>query len=138
MIDLSQSGFTFEGPLTTDPVSQIAAKAPKGDAAELVARLMAILPDLPDDIELDAPLLALGLTKESLTGWHRTRAMDALLGMNPTFQAYRAENGLRYRRLPPLLPCPGYEDRSCGKPTRGGKRCVACSEIENEDLWNTL
>lgn len=135
---MNQSGFTFDAPLLHTPASQIPPKSPRCDDAEMIERLRAILPDLPDDIELDAPLRALGLEPHSLTHWHRARALDALIGGPfPEFQAYRADEGkLRYRRLPPLMPCPGYGNTQCGKPTRGGKRCAECLGIESEDLWN--
>lgn len=124
-----QSSMLFEAPLTTEPVSQLPAPRPANAAEELLAKLANVLPSLPDDIDIDAPLLAIGLTRTSLTGWHRARAIDVLIGgMTPIFQAYIAESGkLRYRRLPPMLPCPGYDAYTngtpCGTPTRGGVLC---------------
>ena len=137
-----QAAFAFDTPLTHDPVSQLAPIAPKPDNEEMTRRLAAVLPDLPDDIDLDAPLLAIGFEKHSLTGWHRSRALDALIGgPAPDFQAYtvsQESNGalkIRYRRLPPLMPCPGYSGFECGKPTRGGVLCTEHRKWEEEDLW---
>jgi hypothetical protein len=61
--------------------------------------------------------------------------MDALLIMHGgEFQAYLPGAGkVRYRRLPPLMPCP---DEDCQVATRGGVRCLACRAVEEEDLWN--
>jgi hypothetical protein len=43
---------------------------------------------------------------------------------------------LRYRRLPPMMPCPGFDGIPCDAKTRGGVRCQKCLRIEEEDLWN--
>jgi hypothetical protein len=61
--------------------------------------------------------------------------MDALLVMQGgEFQAYRPDGiKIRYRRLPPLMPCPGED---CQQATRGGVLCFACLKVEEEDLWN--
>jgi hypothetical protein len=65
--------------------------------------------------------------------------MEALL-VGPTggeFQAYKTDAGtIRFRRLPPLMPCPGFEGIECGRQTRGGIRCEACLRVEEEDRWN--
>lgn len=134
----TQAGFLFEAPLSADPVSQLPTPAPRCENKEFVDRLRVVLDSVPDDIDIDAPLLAIGLSKESLTGWHRARSMDALIGgLFPVFQAYVASGEkLRYRRLPPLEACPGFGDSVCGKPTRGGIRCPHHACMEAEDLWN--
>lgn len=138
---MEQAGFIFDEPLTHIPASQVPPPRPKPteeDGAELVERLRGLLCELPDDIELDDLLLAAGFEKQSLVNWHRARALDAILGQpGPFFQAYRVDtNKYRYRRLPPLEVCPGFEDETCTVLTRGGVRCQRHLDIEEESLWN--
>lgn len=138
---MDQTGFVFDAPLLHIPASQLPPPRPKPteeDGAELVERLRSLLPDLPDDIELDDILLAAGFEKHSLINWHRARALDALVGPpGPLYQAYRTEaTKYRYRRLPPMEVCPGFEDETCTVLTRGGVRCDKHLLIEEESLWN--
>lgn len=136
----TQSGFFFDAPLTSDPVSQLVPRAPRCEKEQFVERLRGLLDSIADDIDIDAPLLAIGLAKESLTGWHRARSMEALIGGPfPAFQAYYADperKKLRYRRLPPLMSCPGFGDSPCRRATRGGLRCPEHADMEAEDLFN--
>jgi hypothetical protein len=122
--------------ITETPASQLPTRAPREDAAQLIDRLKALLSEVPDDICLDDLLQAAGFPLPSLTGWHRARALDALLGPYPAFQAYDAGlNKLRYRRLPPLEACPGFGDEECSTLTRGGVLCAKHAEYEEEDIW---
>lgn len=137
-----QAGFSFDAPLETIPASQLPPKPERPDEAAFTERLRTLLPNLPDDICLDDLLLAAGLPSHALTGWHRARALDVLLVRPPVFQAYVAgDNGhggklFRYRRLPPLEPCPGFDDETCETLTRGGVRCDRHAAMEDEALWN--
>jgi hypothetical protein len=140
---MEQAGFSFDAALTGIPKTQLPAIPKRETADEFADRLKATLEDLPDDIELDTLLLTAGLDRLSLTGWHRARALEVLIGgPDPAFQSYTAEklgNGalkLRYRRLPPMMPCPGYGDLECGRPTRAGVRCSLHADMEEEDLFD--
>lgn len=137
-----QNSFFFDQILDHDPAPQIAPKpiTPAADipipsnAAAFVARARAVACDLADELAADDVLDAMGIPSHSRTGWHRSRVMDSLLVMHGgEFQAYLSDGALRYRRLPPLMPCPGDE---CQQATRGGVLCFHCLKIEEEDLWN--
>lgn len=143
----SQCGFLFDAPLVNDPAPLIAPPPPPLPATgiilpaddSLVAAARAVIATLPDDLDYDEVLDAMGLHPLSRTGWHRSRVLEALL-VGPAggdFQAYRTADGkLRYRRLPPLMPCPGFEGIECTRMTRGGARCPCCLRTEEEDCWN--
>lgn len=138
---MDQSDFSFDAPLIATPASQITTRT-MSDISEIISKLSDVLPTLPDDIDIDAPLRAIGMSDSAITGWHRARSMDVLIGDKyPVFQAYVVEQiagalKIRYRRLPPLMPCPGYGDETCGSPTRGGKRCEKHAEVEAMDLYD--
>lgn len=101
---------------------------------DLVSVFRQVASGLPDDIDYDDMLAAAGLQKHSITGWHRSRAMESLLPPEGEYQAYLVTpGGVRFRRLPPYELCPG---EGCNKPTRGGVRCIKCLASEEEDLWN--
>lgn len=138
---MDQTGFLFDAPLLHHPASQLPPPRPKpteDDGLALVERLRALLCEMPDDIALDDLLLAAGFEKEALINWHRARALDALVGPpGPVYQAYKVEPyKYRYRRLPPMELCPGFDDETCTVLTRGGVRCPRHLAIEEESLWN--
>ena len=142
-----QAGFLFDAPLTEIPASQLPTPVKKEaapadllrlSANELIARVQEIAPTLDDDIAYFDALLAIGFPQHAITSWHSSRMLDGLLPPNGDFQAYKPEDGgqIRFRLLPPLMPCPGFEDIPCTRTTRGGARCLQCAAIETEDLWN--
>lgn len=147
---MDQAGFSFDAALDHIPASQLPPTSPHqrihtvSENENFVEKLSAVLPDLPDDIDLDDLLLAVGLQKHSLIDWHRSRALDALLGSS-IYQAYDANpdpdnrrliRQMRFRRLPPFDLCPGFEGETCNVPTRGGVRCDKHLDMEEESLWN--
>jgi hypothetical protein len=143
----TQAGFFFDAPLLNDPAPLIAPPPTPAPAAgillpaddSLVETARAVIATMPDDLDYDEVLDAIGLHPLSRTGWHRARVMEALL-VSPDggeFQAYKTDAGkIRFRRLPPLMPCPGFEEIECNRQTRGGVRCETCRNAEEEDRWN--
>jgi hypothetical protein len=143
-----QLGFFFDAPLVGMPASQlppprVAEPQPvelrellQMSAGGLVAHLWAFSEILADDIDYDDLLKAAGFTPESITGWHRARALDALLPPNGEYQAYQPALGkVRFKRL---YPCPGFDGIECSSRamTGGGVRCRKCLKLEEEDLFN--
>jgi hypothetical protein len=141
-----QLGFFFDAPLVEMPASQLPPPSviePRSLAVrellalagpELVACLRQMSSTMPDEIDYDDLLAATGFPSEAITGWHRSRMLEALLPPNGEYQAYQSGPGaVRFKRL---YPCPGYEGAECRAMTGGGVLCQRCQMLEEEDLFN--
>jgi hypothetical protein len=151
-----QTGFFFDAPLEHIPVSQlpppapppapkVAAPAPSDNEAFVQAALV-VLETIEDGFDIETVLAAMGVHKLSISGWHKSRILDAVRRPVPglsfdqgpygPFQAYRDGNNIRYRRLPPVLPCRGWDGADCKNLARGAGPCAACKAMEAEDEFN--
>jgi hypothetical protein len=144
-----QIGFFFDAPLVEMPASQLPPRPVLPTIPEdlrslghtdLVVLLFGISEAIEqDDISYTTVLDMAGFPTHAQTAWHRSRMLEAILPPNGNWQAYRVDpqnksSELRFRRLPPLSQCPGYDGVVCDTPTLGGVLCNKCKAREHADL----
>lgn len=158
---MEQTGFFFDAPLEHIPATQIPAAAPvpkpvpppvvhqvkREDDEAFVQKALVVLETIEDDFDTDDVLEIMGVEVLSRKGWHRARVMEAIRrpvtglpfdqGPYGPFQARKDGSNMRYRRLPPMQACGGWEGRECSEIVRGEALCLKCRDLEADSLDDT-
>lgn len=143
---MSQASFFFDAPLTETPASQIPPKPviPASIPTECEAFVQAalvVLETIADGFDVQDVLKAMGVPKLSIIGWHWSRVLEAIKRPTPglpydqgpygPFQSYKQDGKTLYRRLPPIVLCPGWDGSECTETVRAGAHCPKCRELES-------